>query len=204
MIEWALAGTPMTGQTRSGDRGLVVPYGGGALVAAIDGLGHGVAAATAAERCEQVLTRMAEEPLIDIVRQCHEELRQTRGVVLSLASFDDRGSMTWLGVGNVEALLVRADSDRTEAIPARGGTVGYLLPPLMARTLAVRPGDTLVLATDGIRHGFKHEVLPSRAPQEIADLILAGWAKGSDDACAIVARYVGVADDGATVEGSSS
>ncbi|HSD89275.1 MAG TPA: SpoIIE family protein phosphatase [Kofleriaceae bacterium] len=181
-----------------------MPFDGGALVAAIDGLGHGEEAARAAERCAQVLTRMPDEPLIDIVRQCHDELRQTRGVVLSLASFDDRGSMTWLGVGNVEALLVRADSERTEAIPARGGTVGYQLPPLMPRTLAVRHGDTLVLATDGIRHGFKQEVHPSRSPQEIADLILAGWAKGSDDAFAIVARFIGVARDGATVEGSTS
>jgi serine phosphatase RsbU (regulator of sigma subunit) len=204
MIEWGLAGAPLTGQTRSGDRGLVVPFDGGSLVALIDGLGHGAEAAKAAERCEEVLRRTAAAALVDIVQSCHAELRQTRGVVLSLASFDERGSMTWLGVGNVEALLVRSDSDRTEAIAARGGTVGYLLPPLAPRALAVRPGDTLVLATDGIRHGFKREVHPSRTPQEIADLILAGWSKGSDDACAIVARYVGVARGGATVEGNTS
>jgi anti-sigma regulatory factor (Ser/Thr protein kinase) len=169
-----------------------VPFPEGALVALIDGLGHGKEACEAAVAAERVLLAAPYEPVVELIRRCHEELRRTRGVVISLASFDaQRGAMTWLGVGNVEALLIRAELAGTEAVSMRGGTVGYMLPPLVPRTLFVQPGDTLILATDGIRHGFKSEVVPSRTPQEIADQVMANWAKPSDDACVVVARYVG-------------
>lgn len=199
LVEWACVARPLEGQVASGDRGLCLPFDGGTLVAVIDGLGHGPEAAKAAERAEAVIRRTVGEPLVDVVRACHEECRQTRGVVLSAALFDDRGTMSWLGVGNVEALLIRGGSEQTEAVAARGGTVGYLLPPLNPRTLQVQAGDTLVLASDGIKHGFKHEIQALRSPQEIADQVLARWGKDSDDACALVARYLGSARDSATV-----
>lgn len=191
MIEWASVGHPLPGELSSGDLGVVLPYDGGVLVAVIDGLGHGKDACTAAERAEEVLAKHPSEPLNQLIERCHEAIRDTRGVVLSLAAFTGQGSMTWLGVGNVEALLVRAGSDETEAIPSRGGTVGYLLPKLTVTTLPVRHGDTLVLATDGIRHGFKQEVRSTRSPQEIAEMIVANWGRETDDCCAVVARYVG-------------
>jgi anti-sigma regulatory factor (Ser/Thr protein kinase) len=197
VIAWGTAGAALPGQTSSGDRAVIVPFTDGALVALIDGLGHGKEACEAAVAAERVLLEAPYEPIDDLVKRCHEELRRTRGVVISLASFDaQRGAMTWLGVGNVEALLVRAQTTTvSEAVAMRGGTVGYLLPPLKPRTLIVHPGDTLVLATDGIRQGFKAEVIPSRSPQEIADQVMAHWAKPSDDACVVVARYVGGSGD---------
>jgi hypothetical protein len=202
-IEWACAARTFPGQVRSGDRGLVLPFEGGALAAVIDGLGHGPEADKASECAEAAIRRSLGQSLVDIVRACHDECRSTRGVVLSIASFDERGTMSWLGVGNVEALLVRGASEDHEAVAARGGTVGYMLPPLTPRTLPVQAGDTLVLASDGIKHGFKKEVLPVRSPQEIADEVLARWAKDTDDACTVVVRYLGAAVESATVEGSS-
>jgi anti-sigma regulatory factor (Ser/Thr protein kinase) len=197
VLAWATAGAALAGNSSSGDRAVVVPFPDGALVALIDGLGHGKEACDAALAAERVLIEFPYEPITDLVQRCHEKLRQTRGVVITLASFDaSRGAMTWLGVGNVEALLVRAQpATASEAVAMRGGTVGYMLPPLFPRTLIVQPGDTLVLATDGIRHGFKAEIIPSRTPQEIADGVMAHWAKSSDDACVLVARYVGGAGD---------
>lgn len=191
MIEWARVGHPLPGESTSGDLGVVLPFDGGVLVGVIDGLGHGKDANKAAERAQQTLATHPADPLDQLVERCHESLRDTRGVVLSLAAFRAQGTMQWLGVGNVEALLVRAGSDQAEAIPSRGGTVGYLLPKLMVTTLPVRHGDTLVLATDGIRHGFKQEVRSTRSPQEIAERIVEHWARQTDDCCAVVARYVG-------------
>ncbi|HUS28257.1 MAG TPA: SpoIIE family protein phosphatase [Kofleriaceae bacterium] len=204
VVEWACSTRALHGQITSGDRGLVLPFDGGALAVVIDGLGHGPEAGKAAECAEAVIRRLVGQPLADVVRECHEACKQTRGVVLSIALFDDRGTMSWLGVGNVEALLIRGGGERTEAVASRGGTVGYLLPPLNPRTLAVQIGDTLVLASDGIKHGFKQEVMAERSVQQIADEVLAQWAKDSDDACALVARYVGVAQDSASIRGGGS
>ena len=62
--------------------------------------------------------------------------------------------MTWLGVGNVEGVLIRADTRATpaaESVLLRGGVVGYQLPALQASVVPVSRGDLLILATDGIR-----------------------------------------------------
>jgi hypothetical protein len=192
-IEWGTAGAPLHGQTASGDLGVVALFRGGALVAVIDGLGHGTEACKAAKAAERVLVSEPTASISDLVRRCHSELRGTRGVVMSVASFDARqDTMSWLGVGNVEGLLMRAGQPKAmEAVAMRGGTIGYNLPPLNPRTLDVRCGDTLVLASDGIRHGFKVEVIAERTPQQIADEVARRWAKASDDACVVVARYAG-------------
>lgn len=191
MIEWARVGHALPGEHSSGDLGVVMPYKNGVLVGVIDGLGHGKDACVASHRAEQTLAKDPTLPLDELITRCHEACRDTRGVVMSLAAFNGEGAMKWLGVGNVEGLLVHAGSQEAAAIPSRGGTVGYLLPKLNVTTLPVRHGDTLVLATDGIRHGFKQEVRSTRSPQEIADEIVANWARETDDCCAIVARYVG-------------
>jgi negative regulator of sigma-B (phosphoserine phosphatase) len=193
VVAWASAGAALAGQAKSGDLAVVVPFPDGALVALIDGLGHGKDACDAALAAEKILLSIPYEPVAELMQRCHEALRGTRGAVISMASFDgSAGTMTWLGVGNVEGLLVRAKAGTSvEAVAQRGGTVGYTLPTLNPRTLVVHPGDTLVMASDGIRHGFKCEIVPSRTPQQIADEVMAHWAKSSDDACVVVARYVG-------------
>lgn len=202
ILEWAMAGAPLPGQVRSGDRGLVLMFEHGALVALIDGLGHGDAAADAADEAVRVLGSDPSAPVDELVTRCHEQLKKMRGAVLTLASFSAvRGSMTWLGVGNVEGILVRAEAagQASEAVPARGGTVGYMLPPLNPRTLPIIQGDTLVLATDGIGHGFKPEVRAAHAPQQIADMIFTRHGKTTDDSCVVVARYLGEPSTGTRI-----
>jgi hypothetical protein len=94
-------------------------------------------------------------------------------------------------VGNVEGVIVRADASHAESVVMRGGTVGFKLPPLRAGAVPISPGDTLAMATDGIRPGFRGEVVPTRSPREIADAVLAAWSTSTDDACVLVARYTG-------------
>jgi len=193
-IEWGSAGAALEGG-ESGDVHVVAPFPNGVLIAAIDGLGHGPEAAFAAKEAARLLEALAGAPILTLVRQCHEGIRRTRGVVMSLASLDTRASsITWTGVGNVEGVILRAGgsaSGPSEAIPARGGVVGYQLPPLKATTVPVSLGDTLVMATDGIRSGFTAGVDLRRSAQQIADSILAGHARGSDDALVVVVRYLG-------------
>jgi negative regulator of sigma-B (phosphoserine phosphatase) len=69
--------------------------------------------------------------------------------------------------------------------------VGLQVPSLRTAVLPVAPGDTLVLATDGIRSGFAEKLSPEASPQQLADGILARDVKGTDDALVLVARYLG-------------
>jgi phosphoserine phosphatase RsbX len=168
---------------------------GGVLAAVVDGLGHGDGAAVAAEAAAAVLASHAGEPPAALIRRCHEALRSTRGAVMSLAWFDPRqGTMTWLGVGNVEGTLLRADpgaSRREESLFLAGGVVGGRLPPLRTSALPVARGDTLIFATDGVEAGFTRDLTADDSPQRIADAILARHRKETDDALVLVARYGG-------------
>jgi hypothetical protein len=195
LIEWGVSSRALPGQAASGDRHVVEVFSGGALIGAIDGLGHGAEAASAARAAGEVLGRHCREPVIALARRCHQALLATRGVVMSLATFDGSdATMTWLGVGNVEGVLLRS---RMRAAPVReqlllrAGVVGFRLPELSAGVLRVAPGDTLVFATDGIRSDFADAIDRTGSPSSVADRILAGYAKGTDDALVVVARYAG-------------
>lgn len=203
VIEWVSAGRPLEGSgpgSESGDLEVVVAFEGGALVGVIDGLGHGPEAALAARAAARILEAHAHEPVVTLVEKCHAGLRKTRGAVMTLASFEARtSSLTWVGVGNVEGVLLREHSTartRWESVVARGGVVGFQLPPLRPSTLVVSPGDILALATDGIRNSFTSELALRENLQETASVILADHSKQSDDALVVIARYLGQSEHG--------
>jgi hypothetical protein len=54
-LDWKVAGRPLPGESESGDLGVVAAHADGALLAAIDGVGHGDAAAAAARAAADVL-----------------------------------------------------------------------------------------------------------------------------------------------------
>ena len=196
IVDYATAQAAMPGQTSCGDRAVVAEFAGGVLVAAVDGLGHGVEAELASTAAARVLEAEPGAPVDELVVRCHARLRVTRGAVMTVSRFEAAGRLTWVAVGNVEGHLLRAanqPSTRRDAVIALGGIVGYRLPALRPRTIDLHAGDTLVLATDGIRPGFDSAASQPRPVQELADEILARFATGRDDACVVVARYRGAA-----------
>jgi phosphoserine phosphatase RsbX len=196
MLDWAAAGQPIAGETVSGDLHLVAAFGRGVLVAVSDGLGHGPEAAASARAAHDVLEANPELPVEALVVRCHEALRRLRGVVVSLASFDaTRSTMTWVGVGNVEAVLLRTTAvtgqPHRERLLLWGGVVGESLPRLRPATLPVAPGDMILLATDGLHEAALDEVRTSGTVEAIADAVLATHARKTDDALVLAARYRG-------------
>jgi negative regulator of sigma-B (phosphoserine phosphatase) len=179
----------------SGDLHVFATYPGGALVAVIDGLGHGREAALAARTAAAVLEAAPATSIVLLIERCHEALRRLRGAVMTVARFHaDGSSLSWCGVGNVDAVLYRADplaERRSESIVVRGGVVGHRIPPLRAAEQRVARGDTLILVTDGIRSSFRDGLALERSPQEIAQGVLDRHGRGTDDALVLVARYLG-------------
>jgi phosphoserine phosphatase RsbX len=196
MVEYGVAKFVLPGQGESGDHHLVCCSQDGILIAAIDGIGHGDEAAEAARAATVILKSGVSEPIISLVERCHEKLRSTRGVVLSLASINPvHGMMTWLGVGNVQGVLIRPGGKKEsvqEILLLRGGVVGSQLPPLQAAVLPIAQGDTLFFATDGIRSNFSETLSALENPQRAADRILQHCRTGTDDALILVSRLTGV------------
>jgi negative regulator of sigma-B (phosphoserine phosphatase) len=112
---------------------------------------------------------------------------------MTLVSLDVRSnSLSWLGVGNVEALLMPAQEDGRQQVPVLpGGVVGHQLPRLKLSHHSIAHGDLIVLVTDGIDRGFAERVHESESPQRIADALLKDCRKGNDDALVLVVRYLG-------------
>jgi negative regulator of sigma-B (phosphoserine phosphatase) len=195
VLERGVAGLAHEGEGRSGDVAVFAPSQRGGLVAVIDGLGHGDAAADASEAAADVLRAQVERPPQELLELCHDELRRTRGAVMTLAWFDlEARTMAWTGVGNVEARFVRAgdSGDARHASPVvLGGVVGYNLPQVRMGSIPLEPGDSVVLATDGVRADFSVSLESGVGAQELADRVLERHGKGNDDALAVVVRYLG-------------
>lgn len=192
-IDTAVATVPLPGEKESGDLSLIKRVGAGTLVAVVDGLGHGQDAASAAHAAVGAVDRYAREPLSDLVRRCHEALVGLRGVVLGVAYLDPQAAtLTWLGVGNVGGVLLRADAGsrpaRVTLVPSAGFIGAEQIHPT-TRSVPLALGDTVILYSDGIRDGFADAVVLAHSPQEIADFVITRHSKGNDDALVLVARY---------------
>jgi negative regulator of sigma-B (phosphoserine phosphatase) len=195
ILDLGVAVQKLTGEIESGDLHLVKPFQNGILVAVIDGLGHGPSAAEASRVAAETLESFPEKSLNSLIERCHQSLRGTRGAAITLASFNTyNGTMSWLGVGNVEGVLfhhVINFGQTMKSLLLHPGIVGCNLPQLHVRTIPVIPGDTLILVSDGIRYNFARSIPLSHSPQDIADRIITNHAKDNDDATVLVARYLG-------------
>ena len=195
VVEYGIAKFTLPGEGESGDGHVVCCTQNGALIAAIDGIGHGEEAAKAAKTATSILMNGVNEPIISLVEQCHETLRSTRGVVMSLASLDlQHGMMTWLGVGNITGVLLRPAATKgyvQEMLLLRAGVVGSQLPPMQAAVLPIARGDILFFATDGIRSSFVESLSARENPQRAANRILENYRTANDDALVLVVRPAG-------------
>lgn len=195
-LAWGVAERALPGEPVSGDAYAFVPTERGTLVAVVDGLGHGPEAAAAARAATDVLARYAGDPLPVLLERCHLALRYTRGAALTLARIDAGGHrIEWIGVGNVDAQLVRAGRPADgparvagEGLLLRAGVVGYRIPDVQAATVAFEPGDTLAIATDGLDPAFATELDRAVDPQVLAERLLERHGKATDDALVLVLR----------------
>jgi hypothetical protein len=93
----------------------------------------------------------------------------------------------------VEGWLLRANPGTGQSIESlllRGGIVGQNLPALIAVSVPIHPGDTLIFTSDGIRSDFAQNLNVQSTPQQLVSHILTHSAKNSDDALVVVARYL--------------
>lgn len=191
-LDWSVATRAFPGESQSGDHYIVTRTSTGWLLAVADGLGHGPQASAAGRIFTEVVGRHIEEQPVALIRLCHEALRATRGSAGAVVTIDrSRSLLSWVGVGNVEGVLRHADPvvSASDYITMRGGIVGYRLPDLQPAFLRLRDGDTLALATDGIHGDFVQAITTRQRPDVLAGNILNRYAKATDDALVLVARW---------------
>jgi phosphoserine phosphatase RsbX len=197
-LEWAAKARPRPGENICGDKLIAVDVDGtGALMGVLDGLGHGTEAAEAATCGVDVLRSWRAEPLDVLVQRCHRALSGTRGAAMTLARIDfQTDTLSWIGIGNVAADLVAKHPAGVEVRSSArlvGGIVGYRIPDaLTPQEVPIRPGDLLVMSSDGIIEDHLDDIDFAASSLAIADQIMRRHAKDNDDALVLAARHRGV------------
>ncbi|HEX6291317.1 MAG TPA: SpoIIE family protein phosphatase [Herpetosiphonaceae bacterium] len=188
MLDIGVAERPKAGATISGDSYLVKNHGDQALVAVIDGLGGGMAAAEAARKAYDAIDNLADRPLSMIMQAAHNACMGTRGAVIGLLRLDlVHQEAQYVGVGNIGIYVI---SQHTIKPLSRNGIVGYRMPSLMEHKARFDGGDTFILFSDGISMRFSEAPLMSEVlePQPLAERILEHFGKSIDDATVVVAK----------------
>jgi phosphoserine phosphatase RsbX len=196
-LEWGTAAAPHPAQDVSGDVALVIRMPEGALVAVIDGVGHGREAARAAQIARETICEAAGADLVALAHRCHRALACTRGAAVALAYVSTSAStLTWLGVGNVEGRLITGDqrarpTSANGSLRLRRGVIGHRLPAIGTAMVDLHRGDMLILSTDGITPGFEEALDVTGSSQRIAERIFAEHWTVADDGLVLVLRYLG-------------
>jgi serine/threonine protein phosphatase PrpC len=189
-LTFGAASRPYPKMTENGDAFVIKCWGEGALLAVIDGLGHGPFAQRAAQTARQYVASHADQPLDLIFRGVGRACRATRGVVMALARFDRGGTqLTFASIGNIEVRVFGS----VEAInfPVRRGIVGVNAPNPLVTQQRWQPHHVLVLHSDGLTTLWRWEDFPDlmRASASVtARRLLQALAKDDDDATVLVVK----------------
>jgi hypothetical protein len=173
----------MPGELANGDRALVrTNEGDCALLAVVDGLGHGPEASTAAQAAEDCLHSVSlQMPLIEVMQCVHDRLAGTRGAAATVCILQRR-EIEVCAVGNVE---IRSLDVRLPLVFSAGILGGRVRKFHICRaTLSAKA--RLVLFSDGISSRTAVEDVRKLSPQAACDAIMSKYRR-KDDATVLVA-----------------
>lgn len=157
----------------------------------LDGLGHGPRAEAAAQEALDALARLHDDDPARLLADLSADLTGTRGSVGCLAQIEAaEGALALAGIGNISSLLVSPNGDIRRMI-SREGRLGGAVRPAPVEQAEMKPGDTLILHSDGIASLRDPSGLPALLRQScamIAATLMRDHARGTDDAAVLVAR----------------
>lgn len=182
---------PKRGQIECGDAWRVRDFGAKQLICIVDGLGHGPLAASAARQAIAVFDAAGPgDAAGDIVQSAHEQLKQTRGVVMAVLALDTAANTAvFSGVGNIMAVILQDEG--SEHLLSIEGIAGYNLRKVRSQTAAWKANAVVILNTDGLSGRWnlvKYPGLLARHPSLIASVLFRDHARDTDDATIVVAK----------------
>jgi negative regulator of sigma-B (phosphoserine phosphatase) len=184
VIDVAHLSLPMLGELANGDRAVSrVDAEGRALFGVVDGLGHGVDAAAAAQKAADCLESVSlDVSLWDVMQTVHERLVGSRGAAATICLLR-RGEIEVCAVGNVE---VRSPDLRLPLVFSPG-ILGVRVAKLHACRAAVSSRARFVLFSDGISSRVPVEDVRGLAPRSACEALMQRYRRKEDDATVLVA-----------------
>lgn len=178
------------GDPRCGDQGDSWTDGRKTILCIADGLGHGPSAEEAAFAALACASKHKGESLDRIFMSCNEAIRKTRGVAMGLAVVDpEAGTLTYAGIGNTWGIVIGA---KNRHLISSYGIVGGGFRKLRPETVPLKPGDLVLLATDGVSERLTGDLSSESRFRELTGLgeeILDRWGRKTDDGAVLLWRY---------------
>lgn len=181
---------PIHGESRCGDAWEDKQQMDKRLIMLADGLGHGSAAADAAEEAVAALRANLHRSPKEIIELAHARLQKTRGAAVAVAEIDfGRQIVRYSGVGNIAGTLLVNGSSRS--LISGNGIVGHQLAHVHEFTFPWEHTASLIMHSDGVNTRWNLDQYPglkSKSPALIAGVLYRDFKRGRDDATVVVSR----------------
>jgi anti-sigma regulatory factor (Ser/Thr protein kinase)/serine/threonine protein phosphatase PrpC len=178
------------GEVACGDGWAVRTTPQNTLLLVVDGLGHGTLASEAAREAERVFAEAKTNAPAEILRDCHDALKKTRGAAAAIAAISKvNGTLAYAGVGNIASTVIQQNGRRSLA--SHNGTLGHRMQRLQEFNLPWDQGNTLIMHSDGLTTKWDLDQYPgiaSRHPGVIASVLYRDFERTRDDVTVLVAR----------------
>lgn len=179
---------PVRGEEVCGDAWAVHETAARSLLLLVDGLGHGFAAAEAADQAVRTFRACAERGLEEILTTLDAALRHTRGAALAVAEIvPARDVVCVAGLGNIGGAIYGGDAARH--LTTSDGTAGSGTRKAVSRAFPWPPDGVLILHSDGLSARWDlddYAGLRRRHPALIAGVLFRDHRRLRDDASVVV------------------
>lgn len=185
--------------------GMAVPYPGERLcgdgwayhreparsaILLVDGLGHGILAAEAAEEAIDIFHRRVERTPGEILSHVHDGLKKTRGAVAAVAEIrPGEKILTYAAVGNTAASIL--SKGNSSSLVSHSGTLGVASPRIQEFRVEWPDDAILIMHSDGLTSRWDlsgYSGLLSRHPAIIGGALLRDFRRQRDDASVVVVK----------------
>jgi anti-sigma regulatory factor (Ser/Thr protein kinase) len=177
----------VAGETECGDKWRLAKGDGLTSLMVADGLGHGMLAAKAAERCVEAFETSPFDMPRQVIERAHRAAQGSRGAAAACARVTDDGHVTYAGVGNISACIVSPES--SHGMVSHGGTLGLQAGRMHEFQYQRKPGAMTIMHSDGIsaRWNLRERAgLMQRHPGIIAAILYRDHGRGRDDSTVVV------------------
>jgi anti-sigma regulatory factor (Ser/Thr protein kinase) len=156
----------------------------------VDGLGHGLGAAEAAQEAIAVFRKHATAGPGEILNFIHDALKKTRGAVAAVVEIRPfERKMIHAGIGNISVVLHSGGSSKN--LVSFNGTLGVTVQKFQEYSSDWNPDSVLIMHSDGLQTKWdlsKYSGLLSRHPSLICGALLRDFRRAHDDTSILVLK----------------
>ena len=178
------------GEEVCGDSWAVLQGRGRLVALVVDGLGHGLDAATAARAAVEVVQAKSHLDAASLMDAVHGALRPTRGAAAALAMLQPESELcTFCGVGNISASIRAGGVSRS--MVSHNGTLGHHVRKIQEFQYPFPKGSLLLMHSDGMATHWDLGAYPgieTRHPAVIASALYRDHSRGRDDLTVLALR----------------